>query len=177
MEEDQAGLASAAGLAQSSDQKPSSTSVEEYLRLTNGRHQPDTGLHCRNGNAVFKDLKVLGSDIGLLYQDTVGAVFQLPARIAHALLSRKKLSKKIILNGIDGVVQEGEMLLVLGRPGSGCTTLLKTLAGMTESFHGWSGVITYSGVGIDLIKKKFRGDVVYNAEGSCLILPLELGMC
>jgi ATP-binding cassette subfamily G (WHITE) protein 2 (PDR) len=56
-------------------------------------------------------------------------------------------------------------LLILGRPGSGCTTLLKTLAGMTESFHGWSGVISYLCVSINDIKKRYRGDVVYNAEG------------
>jgi ATP-binding cassette subfamily G (WHITE) protein 2 (PDR) len=57
------------------------------------------------------------------------------------------------------------MLLVLGRPGSGSTTLLKTLAGITESFHGWSGSVSYFGLLIDIIKKNFRGDVVYNAEG------------
>ncbi|KAH9212020.1 P-loop containing nucleoside triphosphate hydrolase protein, partial [Leptodontidium sp. 2 PMI_412] len=53
----------------------------------------------------------------------------------------------------------------LGKPGSGCTTLLKTLAGMTESFHGWSGIIKYFGISVNDIKKRFRGDVVYNAEG------------
>ena len=87
------------------------------------------------------------------------------ARSFYSLLSQKKSTRKVILHGIDGIVQEGEMLLVLGRPGSGCTTLLKTLAGITESFHGWSGVVKYLGVTINEIKRSYRGDVVYNAEG------------
>jgi ATP-binding cassette subfamily G (WHITE) protein 2 (PDR) len=44
-----------------------------------------------------------------------------------------------ILKGIEAVVEPGEMLLVLGRPGSGCSTLLKTLAGQTHGFNVDSG--------------------------------------
>lgn len=40
-----------------------------------------------------------------------------------------------ILQDFDGLVMPGEMLLVLGRPGSGCSTLLKTLAGDTHGFR------------------------------------------
>lgn len=41
--------------------------------------------------------------------------------------------EKTILNEFDGVLKSGEMLVVLGRPGSGCSTLLKTLMG---ELHG-----------------------------------------
>lgn len=37
--------------------------------------------------------------------------------------------EKTILNEFEGVLKSGEMLIVLGRPGSGCSTLLKTLMG------------------------------------------------
>lgn len=37
--------------------------------------------------------------------------------------------EKTILNEFDGVLKSGELLVVLGRPGSGCSTLLKTLMG------------------------------------------------
>jgi ABC-type multidrug transport system ATPase subunit len=33
------------------------------------------------------------------------------------------------------LVRESEMLVVLGRPGSGCTTLLKTIAGETHGLN------------------------------------------
>lgn len=65
------------------------------------------------------------------YQKTFGNfpfafITWLASSIGH---SRKR--RVDILRGCDGLVKAGEMLLVLGRPGSGCSTLLKTLAGET----------------------------------------------
>ncbi|KAF8904005.1 ABC-2 type transporter-domain-containing protein [Mucidula mucida] len=40
-----------------------------------------------------------------------------------------------ILRDFEGLVKAGEMLVVLGRPGSGCTTLLKSIAGETHGFY------------------------------------------
>jgi ATP-binding cassette subfamily G (WHITE) protein 2 (PDR) len=38
-----------------------------------------------------------------------------------------------ILDEVEGVLDTGEMLLVLGPPGSGCSTLLKSIAGETDA--------------------------------------------
>jgi ATP-binding cassette subfamily G (WHITE) protein 2 (SNQ2) len=135
--------------------------MQEYLDLVN-YHEPEAS---RGAAAVFQDIKVWGGGTGLAYQESILSLFFTPLRLLLALFSQKSPTKNLILNGIDGVVKEGEMLLVLGRPGSGCTTLLKTLAGLAASFSDWSGAITYYGVPIDAIKRKFRGEVVYNAEG------------
>lgn len=40
-----------------------------------------------------------------------------------------------ILRDFEGLVKSGEMLVVLGRPGSGCSTLLKTMSGETHGFY------------------------------------------
>jgi ABC-type uncharacterized transport system fused permease/ATPase subunit len=40
-----------------------------------------------------------------------------------------------ILKGLDGALCSGELLLVLGKPGSGCSTFLKTLAGHTDGLR------------------------------------------
>jgi ATP-binding cassette subfamily G (WHITE) protein 2 (PDR) len=40
-----------------------------------------------------------------------------------------------ILQNFEGIVRAGEMLVVLGPPGSGCTTFLKTISGETHGFH------------------------------------------
>lgn len=37
------------------------------------------------------------------------------------------------------------MLLVIGKPGSGCTTFLKALANLGEEYKDMTGTITYGG--------------------------------
>lgn len=52
-----------------------------------------------------------------------------------------------ILRDFNGVVRKGEMLVVLGPPGSGCTTFLKTLAGETNGlFVDEQTYFNYQGV-------------------------------
>lgn len=40
----------------------------------------------------------------------------------------------------------GEMLLVLGRPGSGCSSLLRVLANQRKSFVDVKGTVNYGGI-------------------------------
>lgn len=67
-----------------------------------------------------------------------------------------------ILHDFDGLLNEGDMLLVLGLPGSGCSTLLRILSGYDTGFSKCSGDITYNGVPVEAIKKGFRGKVMFN---------------
>lgn len=80
----------------------------------------------RRAGLVFKDLKVSGSGSAINLQKNVGSVFMAPMRFGEFF---GKGAEKTILNSFDGVVKSGEMLVVLGRPGSGCSTLLKSLMG------------------------------------------------
>ena len=56
------------------------------------------------------------------------------------------------------------MLLVLGRPGAGCSTFLKALTNNRDSFAEVSGVVSYGGISAEKQKKRFRGEVNYNEE-------------
>jgi ATP-binding cassette, subfamily G (WHITE), member 2, PDR len=57
------------------------------------------------------------------------------------------------------------MLVVLGRPGAGCSTLLKTISGETHGFHIQDETcINYQGIPFNQMHKDFRGEVIYNAE-------------
>src|SRR6202012_664105 len=59
----------------------------------------------------------------------------------------------------------GEMLIVLGRPGSGCTTFLKSICGQLLALKkSESSVIHYNGVPQEIYHKEFRGEVLYNQE-------------
>lgn len=56
------------------------------------------------------------------------------------------------------------MLLVLGRPGAGCTTLLRVMAEMRKGFTSVEGDVTYGGIDSREFGKTFRGEVCYNEE-------------
>lgn len=115
---------------------------------------------------LFENLQVFGMGAGATYQNTVGLSLQSPIAALKTMVRHNKNPEKTILHGIDGVVREGQMLLVLGRPGSGCTTLLKALAGFTEGYHQWDGSVRYNGVDVSIVKQRFRGDIAYNPEGN-----------
>ena len=57
------------------------------------------------------------------------------------------------------------MCLVLGCPGSGCTTFLKTIANHREGYEKVSGRVLYAGIEADEMAKHYKGEVVYNQEG------------
>ncbi|KAJ8663054.1 hypothetical protein O0I10_001231 [Lichtheimia ornata] len=73
-------------------------------------------------------------------------------------------SQKTILHGLTGFCKDGEMLLVLGRPGSGCSTLLKVLSNMRGSYTRIEGEVSYGGIDALTFAKRYRGQVVYNEE-------------
>ncbi|KAK2027777.1 ABC-2 type transporter [Colletotrichum zoysiae] len=95
----------------------------------------------KNAGVAYKNLSVSGSGAALQLQQTVGGLLKAPMRIGeHLSFARKKPRK--ILNGFDGILNSGELLIVLGRPGSGCSTLLKTMTGFAigEFVRAWKKV-------------------------------------
>ncbi|KAM0434008.1 hypothetical protein ACHAPT_003952 [Fusarium lateritium] len=70
---------------------------------------------------------------------------------------------RTILNDVSGQVNPGEMLLVLGRPGSGCTSLLRVLSNHREAFQEVTGQTNYGNM--DHIQaRKFRQQIIFNTE-------------
>jgi ATP-binding cassette subfamily G (WHITE) protein 2 (PDR) len=86
---------------------------------------------------AFRDLDVFG------YQKTFG---NYPISFLERLRTWRKKKQIRILRNIEGVARGGELILVLGRPGSGCTTMLKTLGGQTDGLTvGEKAVVNYHG--------------------------------
>ncbi|KAL1899890.1 hypothetical protein Sste5346_002756 [Sporothrix stenoceras] len=138
----------------------------KFIRAMRGEGMDNT--HVRPG-IVFKNLTVSGSAPDLQVQQTVAssilASLELPLRIGEALGLRKRAPNKRILHKFNGVVDGGELLVVLGRPGSGCSTLLKSMCGEMHGLHVDSdSTIHYSGIPQHKMMKEFRGETIYNQE-------------
>lgn len=82
---------------------------------------------------------------------------------------------KTILEGFDGLLLPGEMCLVLGRPGSGCSSFLMSIAGQRETFLETKGDVRYAGIEAELMRKLYPGEVVYNQEDDVHLPTLSVG--
>ncbi len=136
-----------------------------YIQRSNESSIPS--VTTAHASILWEDLSVTGAGNFATYQATIGGLLRGPFEVVTKLFTTRTTEfRRTILHRVNGIVKDGEMLLVLGRPGSGCTTLLKSLAGLTDDYTGWSGTVEFSGIPIDIIRKKFRGDVIaYNPEG------------
>jgi ATP-binding cassette subfamily G (WHITE) protein 2 (PDR) len=113
---------------------------------------------------AFRNLDVYGYGSATDFQKSVGNILLEAGTVARKLL-RKKQQRVDILHDLEGVVHNGEMLAVLGPPGSGCSTFLKTVAGETHGFHvGDDAVMNYQGIHPNQMRTSFRGECIYTAE-------------
>lgn len=87
-----------------------------------------------------------------------------PLRINEHLNFGHAPSKHILRN-FNALLKSGELLIVLGRPGSGCSTYLKTICG---EMHGLDldkdSVVHYNGIPQKRMMREFKGEVIYNQE-------------
>lgn len=99
----------------------------------------------RTAGVSFRNLSVHGFGSPTDYQkDVLNSLMEIGTMIRRLLGS--KLQKIQILREFDGLVKSGEMLVVLGKPGSGCSTLLKTIAGeMSGISMSEESVMNYQG--------------------------------
>lgn len=113
---------------------------------------------------AFKNLSVFGSGAAIQVQGTVGSWLLAPLRLGEIFSFGKKEPKQI-LHKFDGLIKSGELLVVLGRPGSGCSTLLKTICGELHGLAvGEESRIHYDGIPQAQMMKEFKGEALYNQE-------------
>lgn len=137
---------------------------------------------------MFKDLRVVGQGAFASYQSTIASVLN-PLNLLKTINAIRHPPTMDILSGFEGVVRPGEMLckqfitpstshrfslflylisscslVVLGRPGSGCSTLLKTLANQRDEYLAVEGIVNYDSFSPEEVAKHYRGDVTYCPE-------------
>jgi ATP-binding cassette subfamily G (WHITE) protein 2 (PDR) len=86
------------------------------------------GMAPQRAGIIWNNLNVSGTGAALQLQATLSSTFMTPFRLGELFGSGSKQHKPILRN-FAGVLKSGEMLIVLGRPGSGCSTFLKSLCG------------------------------------------------
>lgn len=140
---------------------PSSESFQLPKFLKMFRHQFEQAGHSlMKVGIVYKNLNIYGKGEALQLQKTVGNSF-----MVQDMFKGGKKQHKHILRNFDGIVKSGELLIVLGRPGSGCSTLLKTMCG---ELHGLEmdkdSIVHYNGIPQKQMMKEFKGEAIYNQE-------------
>ncbi|KAH8203314.1 hypothetical protein TruAng_002510 [Truncatella angustata] len=128
-------------------------------------------LKDRKLGVTWQNLTVKGIGTGDVHNENVLSQFNVAQFFREA---RHKAPLNTILDNTHGCVKPGEMLLVLGRPGSGCTTLLKMLANYRDGYAEVSGDIKFGSM--DHIEaQKYRGQIVMNTEEELFFPTLTVG--
>ncbi|KAL4783892.1 ABC-2 type transporter-domain-containing protein [Aspergillus varians] len=143
------------------------SSFDRFLEaeLQDGRKKPNLGVCFKSlstwgAGGEHANVKTLGS--ALLRTLTFQDVYEWT--IKPWIPKPEPQSGRQLIRDFTGVVRDGEIMLVLGRPGAGCSTFLRTIAGHHSSFLGVTGSIDYSGLSSEDVKKHYRGQVAYVPE-------------
>ncbi|KAF9010854.1 ABC-2 type transporter-domain-containing protein [Cyathus striatus] len=158
--------------------------LREYLTSSNDANQK-AGIKHKHVGVVWEDLQVevIGGLNNKFYVGTLGGamlgfflspLLWLWSFIAPLLPSKAPPPTRAILHKSSGVLKPGEMCLVLGCPGAGCTTFLKTIANERDGYAKVSGNVLYAGIDAAEMAKYYKGEVVYNQEDDIHIATLTV---
>ncbi len=146
--------------------------AKTLAQLTN-----EHGEGFRKSGFAFQNMNVHGYGNATDYQKDVANVWLEATSVAKNLLTGNKGQHRIdILRDFDGVVDTGEMLVVLGPPGSGCSTFLKTIAGETNGIYVEDKTyMNYHGVTAKEMHSHHKAEAIYTAEVDVHFPQLSVG--
>jgi ATP-binding cassette subfamily G (WHITE) protein 2 (SNQ2) len=150
-----------------------STSENEQFDLEstlrgNQAAERDSGIRSKHIGVVWEGLEVRGTggvtNFVKTFPDAFISFFNVVETAMNIFGVGKKGKEFKILQNFRGVTKPGEMVLVLGRPGSGCTTFLKVIANQRFGYTGVDGEVLYGPFDAKTFGKQYRGEAVYNQE-------------
>jgi ATP-binding cassette, subfamily G (WHITE), member 2, SNQ2 len=136
-----------------------------FEKRNNGKSEKKVGV-------IYKNLTVKGvgstaSFVKTLPDAIIGTfgpdLYRIISRLIPSLAKRNG-ELRTIIHDFTGCVRDGEMMLVLGRPGAGCSSFLKAVTNSRGSFAEVTGDVSYGGIPAEKQKKLYRGEVNYNME-------------
>ena len=162
-----------AGDAQGMAEKEVDFELGPFLKEGHFEKRTDTGASAKKVGVVFKNLTVKGAGRTTTHSKTLPDailatfgpdLYRLVCRFVPALNFSKQPHLRTLINDYSGVVRDGEMMLVLGRPGSGCTTFLKAIANKRGGYASITGDVSYGGISAKEQNAYYKGEVNYNPE-------------
>ncbi|KAI0008379.1 ABC-2 type transporter-domain-containing protein [Xylariaceae sp. FL0662B] len=133
------------------------------------------GHDFRTAGVCFQNVNVHGFGAATDYQKDVGNVWLEGVGLIRKLMGHGQ-RKVDILRNFDGLVRKGEMLVVLGPPGAGCTTFLKAIAGETAGIYiDDKSYFNYQGLTAHEMHSNHRGEAIYTAEVDVHFPMLSVG--
>ncbi|ODV84095.1 hypothetical protein CANARDRAFT_9087 [[Candida] arabinofermentans NRRL YB-2248] len=133
----------------------------------------EQGIPARSTDVIFENFTVIGNNMAASIVPTVADIIFAPYFLIKNKLSKKtqaatdlsKLPKtREIIRNVTGFAEAGGMTLVLGRPGAGCSTLLKAVAGQTQTYRSTEGSVDFSGIPLETMMKRYKTQIIYNPE-------------
>ena len=157
------------------EKEPSSTTASEedswdLEQTLRGTKDEDTaaGIKSKRVGVLWEGLTVRGlggvKHIVKTFPDAFVSFFNIFETVMHIFGYGKKGKSFDILRNLRGLLRPGEMVLVLGRPGSGCTTFLKVIANQRFGYTGIDGEVLYGPYDSKTFAQYYRGEAVYNGE-------------
>ena len=153
--------------------QPEEFDLAPFIKEGHFEKRTEQGESAKKVGVVFKGLTVKGvaasatSAKNLIdaIKGTFGPdLYHIISRFIPALNFSKHQQLKTLTNNFTGIVRDGEMMLVLGRPGSGCTTFLKAIANKRGDYASVTGDVSYGGISAKEQASHYRGEVNYNPE-------------
>lgn len=127
--------------------------LDQFMREGHFEKRKD-GKSAKKVGVVFKNLTVKGTGSTATFVKTVPQaiigtfgpdLYRIVTGFVPALRLGRHKQTRVLLNDFSGVVKDGEMMLVLGRPGSGCSTFLKAISNNREGYADVEGDVSYGG--------------------------------
>lgn len=136
-----------------------------YLRSS----QISQGIEPGDSGVAFHDLTAVGIDASAAYGPSVEEMVRswghAPVKYWKKMTGKKDATPlRNIIQHVTGIVESGEMLFVVGRPGAGCSTLLKCISGETSELVEVNGEFSYDGLTQKDMMERYKGYVIYCPE-------------
>ncbi|KAG9770930.1 pleiotropic drug resistance protein, ABC superfamily, partial [Aureobasidium melanogenum] len=149
---------------------PSGTNFNAFAWAKNlASAAEERGQGFRQIGLSFEDLNVYGYGTPTDFQKTVANIWlALPEMAMRRLMPHSDThgQRRVdILHNFNGLIRPGEMCVVLGPPGSGCSTFLKTISGDRNGLYvDQNSRFNYHGISDQDMHSAHRGDAIYTAE-------------